>query len=297
MQPHDSYGARTIKRHRSSKAQVEALDKQIVITAAEDNPQSVRHLFYRMTDPRLSCAVEKSDRGYRRVQSRCVKLRRCERIPYGWIADATRTGFFVNTFASGADFVRRMAGMYRADVWADASARCEVWVESRSIAGVILDTCQELAVSLYPSGGFASLSFLYDTARAINREDDGRPLIVFYIGDYDPAGVLIDKKIEQELRQHLNPCVEMHFERIGITRKQIEHYNLPTKARKAGDKRSPEVEFTVEAEAMPAKLLRQMLRDRIEELLPQHALCIAKVAEESEREGLRKFAELLEARP
>lgn len=292
-----TYRARTIKRDRRTKAEIEQLDQQIIMVLSEDHPQSVRHVFYRMTDPRLSCAVEKSDRGYRHVQERCVKLRRASRIPYGWIADATRTGYFTNTFASGADFVRQMAGHYRADLWRDAPRCCEVWVESRSIAGVILADCRDLAVSLYPSGGFASLSFLFDTAATMNDDyRDGRPVTIFYVGDYDPAGVLIDRKIEEELRQHLRPDVDMTFERLGITREQIQLYDLPTKPRKEGDKRSPEVEFTVEAEAMPAHTLRRILRDRIEELLPEHAMEVTRIAEESERNGLLSFARLLERR-
>ena len=31
----------------------------------------------------------------------------------------------------------------------------------------------------------------------------GRPVKIFYIGDYDPAGVLIDVSLEKELRTHL----------------------------------------------------------------------------------------------
>ena len=46
----------------------------------EDHPQSVRHVFYRMTDPRLEEPVEKSDHGYRHVQDRLKKLRRAGRI-------------------------------------------------------------------------------------------------------------------------------------------------------------------------------------------------------------------------
>lgn len=292
-----TYGARTIKRERRTKAQVEQLDQQIIGVLREDHPQSVRHVFYRMTDPRLPAPVEKSDRGYRHVQDRCVKLRRASRIPYGWIADATRTGYFTNTFASGADFVRRMAGMYRADVWAQADRCCEVWVESRSIAGVILPDCRDLAVSLYPSAGFASLSFLYDTAETMNEDyKDGRPVTVFYVGDFDPAGVLIDRNIEQELRQHLDPTIDMTFERLGITAQQIAELDLPTKPRKEGDRRSPEVKFTVEAEAMPARILRQLLRSRIEELLPARALEVARIAERSEKEGLIQFARLYEER-
>lgn len=84
------YCAGTIKRDRRTKDRVDTLDAQIMAVLKEDHPQSVRHVFYRMTDPRLTEPVEKSDRGYRHVQSRCVKLRRAGLIPYNWIADLSR---------------------------------------------------------------------------------------------------------------------------------------------------------------------------------------------------------------
>ncbi len=46
----------------------------------------------------------------------------------------------------------------------------------------------------------------------------------------------------------------------------------------------------LEAEAMPARILRGLLRDAIEELIPGGALAAAKVAEASERAGLRLLA-------
>ena len=50
---------------------------------------------------------------------------------------------------------------------------------------------------------------------------------------------------------------------------------------------------TVEAEAMPARIMRQLLRDEIEALLPRRALEVAKAAEQSEREHLERAAEIL----
>lgn len=91
------YRARTIKRERRSGAQINQLDEQILEVLREDNPQSVRHVFYRMTNPRLPEPVEKSERGYRHVQDRIVKLRRAKRLPFGWITDATRRGYHTPT--------------------------------------------------------------------------------------------------------------------------------------------------------------------------------------------------------
>ena len=288
-----TYGASTIKRIRRTGAQVAQLDTQIVEVLADDHPQSVRHVYYRMTDPRLPEPVEKTDAGYRTVQNRCLLLRRSGAIPYGWISDMSRQGYFVNTFDDGADFVSRMSGLYRGDLWRDADTRCEIWCESRSIASVLLADCRELAVALYPCGGFSSVSFVHAAAQEHNLSNDWRPLQVLYIGDYDPAGVLIDTSLEKELLAHLSEDIELRFERIGINADQIAEYDLPTKPRKDTDRRSSQVARTVEAEAMPAHILRSIVRERIESLLPADALAVSKVAEQSEREHLRRIAEMM----
>lgn len=290
------YRASTIKRERRTNDRLAILDAQIVEVLRADHPQSVRHVFYRLTDPRLAEPVEKSDRGYRHVQDRCVKLRRSGAIPYSWIADMSRRGYFVNTFADAADFIRRMAGYYRADLWRDAEYRCEVWAESRSIASVLLADCQELAVDLYPCGGFSSLSFVHSAAELHNSMDDDRPLIVLYVGDFDPAGVLIDQSLERELRQHLRADIGMEFVRVAINEEQVATFDLPTKPRKEGDRRARHIPYTVEAEAMPANVLRAILRAKVEALLPPKALQIAKIAEASEREHLERMAGTLGGR-
>jgi hypothetical protein len=290
------YRAGTLKRHRRTDDQLELLDAQIVTVLQEDHPQSVRHIFYRMTDPRLLEPVEKSDRGYRHVQDRCVKLRRSGRIAYSWIADLSRRGYFVNTFSSASDFIDRMAGQYRADLWRDSAYRCELWAESRSIASVLLDDCNKMAVDLFPCGGFSSLSFVHEAAQQHNLSGDTRPLVVLYVGDFDPAGVLIDVALEREMRLHLNSEIDLDFRRVAINEQQINEYDLPKKPRKEGDTRSMQVSFTVEAESMPARDLRALIRDEIEDLLPENALAVSKVAEESERNHLAQMAQLLNQR-
>lgn len=292
-----TYRARTIKRTRRTKAQVEQLDQQIIEVLAADHPQSVRHLFYRMCDPRLPEPVEKSDRGYRHVQHRCVELRRSGTIPYGWIADATRRGYFTPTYSDAGDFVKRMNAYYRADLWADAHHYVEVWTESRSIASVLQEDCADLAVSLYPCGGFSSISFAHDAAEYVNNNiDEYLDMVVIYIGDHDPAGVLIDVALERELRTHLGPDRRMTFRRLAITEEQIKVHDLPTKPRKASDKRAMHIDVAVEAESMPAHVLRALVREAIEDYLPPDALEVTKVAEESERNYLMKMAEIMSAR-
>ncbi|BCH23555.1 hypothetical protein [Mesorhizobium sp. L-8-3] len=291
------YRASTLKRDRPSKARIEVLDEQILAVLEEDHPQSVRHVFYRMTDPQLEEPVEKSDRGYRHVQDRMEKLRRAGKLPFGWVTDATRRGHHTPTYVDEAHFLRAMKGLYRADLWQLSDYYCEVWTESRSIAGVVEADCRELAVSLYPAGGFSSITLAYESAEAINHWSDGKPAVIFYIGDYDPAGVLIDVALERELRQHLSPTIDLTFRRIAITEQQIEELDLPTKPRKETDRRSLHIVGTVEAEAMPAGILRELLRTEIENLLPPDALMVARVEEQSAKDYFDRLAEITRGEP
>jgi hypothetical protein len=129
---------------------------------------------------------------------------------------------------------------------------------------------------------------LYEAAVGIAAEirDTSKTIEIVYIGDWDPAGVLIDKDIEKKMRGHLadagidNPLV-MH--RIAITEEQIAEYDLPTKPRKEKEERAKHIIETVEAEALPAHTLRELLRETVEGFLPEGPLTVAKVAEESER--------------
>jgi hypothetical protein len=75
-------------------------------------------------------------------------------------------------------------------------------------------------VPLYPAAGFTSHSLAFGAAENIAAEAQGRPVHVLYIGDYDPAGLLIDRDVEAKLRRHL-PGQELHFHRLAITAEQI----------------------------------------------------------------------------
>ena len=271
-------------RNRRTKAQVAQLEAQIVEVCEADHPVSVRYVFYRMTDPRLPEPVEKTEQGYKQVQKRVVEMRRAGRLPYRWISDATRVGWHVPTFRDPAEFVRAQAQAYRFDMWGDADTLVEVWCESRSIAGMIRDECQRLAVSLYPCGGFASTSYAWDAAQGYA---DYSAVQIVYVGDFDSAGVLIDVALGRELRTHTSTPVT--FERVAVNEAQIQQFDLPTKPRKATDKRCPELAQTVEAEAMPAPILRALVRDAVERHLMPDALNYAALMDEQGREFLAAF--------
>ena len=275
-------------RTRRTKAQIAQLENRIVEILRDDNPQSVRHVFYRLVDDRtLDVPVPKTEAGYNQVGDRLRKLRWRGRVDWPWISDATRTRYHVTTYHNQADFLARTLGMYRLNEWAYSDWRVEVWCESRSLAGTVHRTCRELGVDLYPSGGFSSDTFIYEAANEIRHI--GKPAVLLYLGDYDPAGMLIDQDIIGKLKQHL-PGHEIKLRRLAITGEQIEQYNLPTKPRKSRDRRRLDIQDTVEAEALPAATLRALLRDAVDEYLPEGVRERTKRAESAQRETLRRLS-------
>jgi hypothetical protein len=88
--------------------------------------------------------------------------------------------------------------------------------------------------------------------------------------------------------------LEIDFRRLAINEDQIAEYDLPTRPRNKAEKRARHITGTVEAEAMPAHILRDLLRREIESLLPANALKVAKAAEESEASVLDWLADKAE---
>ena len=129
------------------------------------------------------------------------------------------------------------------------------------------------------------MTFTYEAAQKLSQI--GRNVIVFYIGDYDPAGVLIDVSIERELREHLDVDIDLDFIRLGITEDQIEEYDLPTKPRKDSERRAQHIKGTVETEAMSAAIMRALVRDSIAPLLSPGALEAAAMEDDRVREYFR----------
>ena len=272
-----------------TKVEMNALEDAILYVLEQDYPQSVRHIFYRLVDGSLAVYVEKTEAGYRRIMRRCSLMREENRLPWHYIVDLSRHAFHYSGFDGiNDDFIASAAALYRRNYWTTTDFYVEVWAESRSIASVLQGECRRAGVDLYPASGFSSSTFVHDAAEEIV-EAEKQNCVILYIGDYDPAGALIDLDIESKMRKYLDAMGwqgDLLFDRVAINAEQIADHNLPTKPRKASEKRRPDIMYTVEAETLPAGILRGLVRERIERLMPSNVLLILKEAERIERKDI-----------
>ena len=231
------------------------------------------------------------------------RLCRARAIPWNFFSDSSRVAYDNDGFdgLDDAEFVDRVANMYRRNYWSTTGIYAQLWVESRSLTPTLAGTARELGVSLYPSGGMASDTFVYGAAaEAVHT---GREhMAVMYVGDYDPSGLQIANSLETKLGEHLEYAGEdydmdvptLSFQRVAVTEQQIIDHALPTKPVKATQSRKRyDIAETVEAEAMAPATLRAIVAAAFEPMIDRETLERLRTIEAAERHGLRqRMAEL-----
>ena len=111
-------------------------------------------------------------------------------IPWSWIVDETRSIERVSTWDNPADYARTVAQSYRRDFWNQQPHRVLVMSEKGTVRGVLAPVLDQYAVGFLPVGGFSSATKVHDLAE----DDDGRPLHLLYVGDYDPSGLYMSER-------------------------------------------------------------------------------------------------------
>ena len=135
-------------------------------------------------------------------------------IPWDWIVDETRAIERVSTWADPAEYARCVARSYRRDFWNQQPHRVQVWSEKGTVRGVLAPVLDHYAVGFLPVHGFSSATAAHDIAE----DDDGRDLIVLYVGDFDPSGMFMS---EQDLPARFAKYDGDHIKlrRIALTRR------------------------------------------------------------------------------
>jgi hypothetical protein len=290
------YGARTIKkRTRRTKAEMDALREALYDIVAQNEPATVRSVFYLASSAGVVPKTE--NEGYRPVQRELLKMRREGLIPWGWITDGSRSRFGYRRYGGLDSYARQVAANYRRDYWHDSEEYVEVWLEKEALRGVISPVViEEFGLDLYVTKGQPSVSYLYDAAEDII--SDGRPTHVYVLADWDPGGLRIFDRIEQELIGFVGDAAVLHVRRLALTPYHIEAYGLPTRPGKEKDPNAADLarrfgDRCVELDAMPPNTLRGLVRECLEAHMDPDFLQRLKLAEREERRGLREIQNLL----
>jgi hypothetical protein len=257
---------------------------------AEDmQPITGRGVGYKLFTQGLIPSMSRKDMA--RVYRLLLIARERGTIPWDWIVDETRSLEKVSTWANPEAYARTVARSYRRDFWHQQPNRIQVWSEKGTVRGVLAPVLDDYAVGFMSVGGFSSGTKAHDLAE----DDDGRPLIVLYVGDFDPSGMFMSEvDLPSRLEKYDGDHVEIR--RIAMLRPQTRGLPSFLAADKAKDPRykwfvSNHGHHCWELDAMDPNDLRDCVEQAIIELIEPVAWERCEVVNKAEQESLRTVLE------
>jgi len=234
-------------------------------------PTSARFLFYELVQKGV---ISKEKTGARRpdqdMNDALTDLRESGQVPWEWIVDETRS---LESFV-GADTIKdwllEVLPQARLDAWAGESPL--ILTESRSLAGVLRDLVYEYGAQIAPTNGQCA-GFLHTVIVPVLRPYHQ----ILYLGDFDLCGNDIEQNTRRVLEREVGP---LKWERLALTDGQVAAYQLPKIIKT--DRRFKDGRGTheaVETEALSQRIIVEILRTRLEELLPEALIHVQERAE------------------
>jgi hypothetical protein len=253
-------------------SQIEALRQHVMRlylqhVAAGMIPTSIRFLFYELVAlsiiaKQASGVLRPGAKGRRRPDQNLIdaitSLRESGDIPWDAIVDETRSlDDFTGSESIFADALTYM-NAFKIDPWTGDAPL--VLTESRSLAGVLRALIREHRALIAPTNGQTG-GFLHNDV--VPRLRDGQR--VLYLGDYDLAG----NDIENNTRRVLERYHHLQWERLALTRTQVDRYALLIIIKRDKRFNNGGAHEAVETEALSQGLIVETVTNRLDELRPQ----------------------------
>jgi hypothetical protein len=263
---------------------------EAMYTVAEaTQPITGRGIGYKLFTAGLIPSMATND--MQRVYRLLKEARERGKIPWAWIVDETRTIERVSTWDDPADYARCVAESYRRDFWNQQPHRIQVWSEKGTVRGVLAPVLDEFAVGFLPVHGFSSATAAHDLAE----DDDGRDLIVLYVGDFDPSGMFMS---EEDLPARFAKYGGDHIKirRIALTREHLRRLPSFSASDKAKDPRYRWFRVNYgnrcwELDAMDPNDLRACVERELVRLIEPTAWERCEVVNKAEQESLKTILE------
>lgn len=261
---------------------------EAMYAAAESaHPITGRGVGYKLFTAGLipSMAAKEMQRVYRLLK----EARERGDIPWEWIVDENRSLERVSTWDDPADYARCVACSYRRDFWNLQPVRCEVWSEKGTVRGVLQPVLDHYAVGFRVMHGFSGATTVYE----ISQDNDGRRVIVLYVGDYDPSGMYMSE-VDLPARLCKYGGYHIKLKRIALTLAHAIACGLPSfpatdkkKDPRYGWFRERYNDDCWELDAMDPNDLRACVEESIKELIEPTAWARCETVNQAEQESLK----------
>jgi hypothetical protein len=266
-------------------------DALVSIVLAE-TPITVRGVYYRALSQQLIAAGIKNK--YDAVEAALGWLRDRRIVAEDAIVDSTRIRFDSVGYASVEDYLSEVGLDYARNQWIDQPVHVEVFSEKDAMSGILAPVTQHFNVPLNIIRGQSARPILYEIAQIWKRI--AKPIHAFYIGDFDPSGLAIERsartriksfiigpfrkskdpvKREAQKKRHREAVSHIRWTRLAPTLQDMQdlaHFKVPLNSKDpnlAAYIQETGLDYGLEADALPSTEMRRRLEAAILSLVNQ----------------------------
>jgi hypothetical protein len=278
----EHFQPRSKKGRGMSKDSIDLI-KAMYVEAEKAQPITGRGIGYKLFARGLIPSMAEMPSVYRLLRI----AREKDIIPWDWIVDETRSLEQVASWDNPKQYAETMMRAYRKDYWNQQPCRVEVWSEKGTVRGVLAPILHKYGVGFRVAHGFSSATMAHD----VSQDDDGRPLILLYVGDYDPSGMNMS---EHDLPTRFEKYDGDHIElkRVALRKEQLANLQSFPASDKQRDTRYKWFverygQRCWELDAMDPRDLRKLVEKAIKKHIEPVAWKRCQVTEKAEKESIR----------
>ena len=272
------------------KQSLELLEQVQKIMGSYDFALTLRQIYYQLVAKQI---IPNEQRYYKKLSRICVAGRDEGILPEEGFADRLREVDKLSSWVDLNEFMETVRRSYHKDKWQNQDRYLEIWTEKDALRGVLSQVTYQYDVSLMVARGQLSRTAIYEASKRYKTKSD-KECYLFYCGDFDPSGLSIYESIKERLSDF---GVFINYERIALTQKQIEKYQLPSDPGKKTDPNYNKFvslygsDMVVELDSLPPDVLRDIIKDCITKNINNGLLAQVQEEEEAEKVSLNKFIE------
>jgi hypothetical protein len=154
-------------------------------------PVSVRYVLYELVSRGLIPSTAKKH--YRSLLSLCLTARISGELDDSCFVDNKRESIdYERGHANLGDYLKPPSiRHYHRNRWQDQPRHVECWLEKNTSEVLVSSAAYEWEIALRISAGSFSRAFLMEAAREL--DEIQKPIVIFYCGDFDPSGLVIER--------------------------------------------------------------------------------------------------------
>ncbi len=274
------------KNGRIKKLDDETLELYTQIMSAYDQVEwvslSVRGVYYRVVS---LFGLDKTEKTYKRVQNALKNMRLLGILDPSLVIDGTRSRYGVTTYDEITDMLENNISSFRRDMWQGLDYNIELLVEKDAMKDILYPVTSKWGIDILSTRGFNSITAWFSLAERFKRS--GKKNVILLLTDYDTAGVTMFKTAINVMEDYFGMVADGRVEirRIGVSKQQIEEFDLPTRP----DKIRGESMQAVELDAFLPVDIQGIVEEAILDYVDEDDLAINEELEEDQKDTFREF--------